>query len=606
MHTLHNIWMTGLANKGSFRRRVILRVAVQAVGIALLVFPAPHAYGQFTWTAAANTTWSTTDVNWVRSTGTTAWVSGTNAVFDATAPAESRTVTVAGSQSVFNLTVSSTGYVFNNGTLAISAINSAWAINSDATVNSTVASSVGQLVKNGSATLTLAGNVSLNSLTHGFINVSGGTLAQTSGTLTLGRSGTVGSAALFIGNQGTGAFSASGGALRTTGTGVPASLAVGQGFSGTLTVNGGPLGFAGTRNLIGGTTGSVVGTINLQSGELALNNLAKGTGSAAFNFSGGTLRPFDANTTFGSTTSGSNFTITLSSTGATMSGLDQATGTARTVDVYTPLTGSGGMTFSGGSVNLRTANTYTGRTTVTGGTLALASGASLASSLITVGTAAASTSAYLDVSALSGGLTPASNQTIDGRGTILGNMIVGGGATVSPGNSTGLLTQTGAVTFASGGRYTFEINNAAGTAGSSSGWDLFDVGSLSVTATALNPFSVDLVTLTSSQTPGLADGFDPNGTYYWLFLDAGSAITTWNAAAFQVNATGFQNPTSNLFTVVRGDGSGVGGTDQQLYIAYIGVPEPGSLSLAGIGIAAGGWALYRRRHNRRQESTERP
>jgi autotransporter-associated beta strand protein len=601
MHTLHNIWMTGLANKGSFRRRVILRFAVHTIGVALLVLHTPLAYGQFTWTAAANTTWSTTDVNWVRSTGTTAWVSGTNAVFDATAPAESRTITVSGTQTVNGLAIaeSSPGYVFNSGVLRIPSANR-WTIESDAIVNSSIASSGNaQLDKRGAGTLTLAGNVTLNTATNGFITVGNGGVAQTSGTITLGRSGTVGSAALFIGNHGTAAFSANGGTVRTTGTGVPASLAVGQGFSGTLTVNGGSLGFAGTRNLIGGTTGGVVGTVNLQSGELALNNLAKGTGSAAFNFSGGTLRPFDANTSFGSTTSGSNFTITLSSTGATMSGLDQATNTARTVDVYTPLAGSGGMTFSGGSVNLWAANTYAGPTTITGGTLAIANGASLASSLITVGTAAASTSAYLDVSALSGGLTLASNQTISGRGTILGNMVVGGGATVSPGNSTGLLTETGAVTFAGGGRYTFEINNAIGTAGSSSGWDLFDVGSLSITASSINPFSVDLVTLTSAQTPGLADNFDSNGTYYWLFLDAGSAITTWDATAFQVNATGFQNPTSNLFTIVRGDASGVGGTDQQLYIAYIGVPEPGSLSLAGIGIAAGGWALYRRRRDRR-------
>ncbi|MFM8953417.1 MAG: PEP-CTERM sorting domain-containing protein [Planctomycetaceae bacterium] len=38
----------------------------------------------------------------------------------------------------------------------------------------------------------------------------------------------------------------------------------------------------------------------------------------------------------------------------------------------------------------------------------------------------------------------------------------------------------------------------------------------------------------------------------------------------------------------------MGGNDTQLYIVYA-IPEPGTLVLAGIGLAAAGWHLRRRR-----------
>lgn len=464
----------------------------------------------------------------------------------------------------------------------------------------------------------------------GAVNISGGTVNATTGIVLRSGSG-FGTA--------NGTLSITGGSL-VSGGNITAAGSFGGGAA-TLTLNGGSLNMGGFA--IGGSGQTV--TTNFQSGTLSnvgeinsgvgLQKTTAGTlvlaGSNAYTggnqIDGGTLRLATANA-LGSAANAltlSSGTLDLSGQNATVGLL---TGSAGTV-IRSSVAGSAVLTansassstFAGqiingsgivglskqgaGSLTLSATNTYTGPTLIGGGTLALSTGASLASSLITVGTAALSTSAYLDVSALSSGLTLAPNQTINGRGTILGNMVVGGGATVSPGNSTGLLTQTGAVTFASGGRYTLEINNAIGTAGSSSGWDLFDVGSLSITASSINPFSVDLVTLTSAQTPGLADNFDSHGTYYWLFLDAGSAITTWDATAFQVNATGFQNPTSNLFTVVRGDASGVGGTDQQLYVAYIGVPEPGSLALAGVGIVAAGWTLYRRRRRQAGEAVAR-
>jgi autotransporter-associated beta strand protein len=550
-------------------------------------------------------------------------------VFDAT------TVTIANER--FSRAGNWTGTLNLGGTsnlantFAIGTLDMANTVGSSGTASATV-NIAGNQTSGTITTVTLATTAAATGTATGTLNISGGSTRVTNGITLANRSGaTPGTAA--------GTLNITGGSLLVGGN-IATSGSLGT-ITSTVTLDGGSLDMGGFAL---GTAGQLISSLNIRSGTLSnvgqINNgagLQKTTagtlvlaGSSAYTggnqIDGGTLRLATANA-LGSAANAltlNSGTLDLGGQNATIGLL---TGSAGTV-IRSSVAGSAVLTansassstFAGqiidgsgivglskqgaGSLTLSAANTYTGTTLIGGGTLALSTSASLASSLITVGTAAASTSAYLDVSALSGGLTLASNQTINGKGTILGDMVVGGGATVSPGNSTGLLTETGAVTFAGGGRYTFEINNATGTAGSSSGWDLFDVGSLSVTATGLNPFSVDLVTLTSAQTPGLADNFDPNGTYYWLFLDAGSAITTWDATAFQVNATGFQNPTSNLFTVVRGDESGVGGTDQQLYVAYIGVPEPGSLALAGIGIFAAGWTLYRRRRPH-DKATER-
>ena len=504
-----------------------------------------------------------------------------------TAGAISATLNIAGT----NTTVTSTG---------------AWTVASVSATNASTATATGAVnisggVVNANSGIILRSGSGFGTA-NGTLNIPGGALVSGGNITSTGSFG--GGAATLTVNGGSlnmGGF-AIGGSGQTVTTnfqsGTLSNVGEINNGGGLLKTTAGTLVLAGSSGYSGGNQINA-GTLRLASAD------ALGSAANALTLNSGTLDLGGQNATVGLLTGSASTVIRSSIAGSavlTANSPSSSTFAGQIID------GSGivGLSKQGaGSLTLSAAHTYTGPTLIGGGTLALSTGASLASSLITVGTAAASTSAYLDVSALSGGLTLASNQTIGGKGTILGDMVVGGGATVSPGNSTGLLTETGAVAFAGGGRYTFEINNAIGTAGSSSGWDLFDVGSLSITASSINPFSVDLVTLTSAQTPGLADNFDPNGTYYWLFLDAGSAITTWDATAFQINATGFQNPTSNLFTVVRGDESGVGGTDQQLYVAYIGVPEPGSLALAGIGMFAAGWTLYRRRRRLARGATAR-
>jgi fibronectin-binding autotransporter adhesin len=88
-----------------------------------------------------------------------------------------------------------------------------------------------------------------------------------------------------------------------------------------------------------------------------------------------------------------------------------------------------------GTQILNGANTYTGNTTITGGKLALGSSGSIASSNIIVGA-----STTLDVSA-AGTWTLTSGQTLQGTGTVVGDIAIDGD--LRPGTSPGALSITG-------------------------------------------------------------------------------------------------------------------------------------------------------------------
>ena len=102
------------------------------------------------------------------------------------------------------------------------------------------------------------------------------------------------------------------------------------------------------------------------------------TCTATFNFQGGTIAPYTGNNmTIGSSASASNIVLTLTGSGGTISAIDSGS-VARTVNVYSKITGGYGLTFTGagGTINLLTANDYTGTTTVSAGTLQLGDGTS--------------------------------------------------------------------------------------------------------------------------------------------------------------------------------------------------------------------------------------
>ncbi|MBN2577761.1 MAG: autotransporter-associated beta strand repeat-containing protein [Pirellulales bacterium] len=118
--------------------------------------------------------------------------------------------------------------------------------------------------------------------------------------------------------------------------------------------------------------------------------------------------------------------------------------------------GLGGLTKSGdGSVLLTQANGYFGNTTISGGTLALGTSGTIASSpLIDV-----QADSFFDVTAKSGGLILSSSQILKGIGTVKGTLITSNGSVITPGASPGTLTIEGNLNLAGGDILQYDISN---------------------------------------------------------------------------------------------------------------------------------------------------
>lgn len=184
---------------------------------------------------------------------------------------------------------------------------------------------------------------------------------------------------------------------------------------------------------------------------------------------------------------------------------------------------------------------------------------------------------------------------VGGSGTFAAAVTVGSGATLAPGNSPGTATFTD-LTLGPGGNFELELANATGTAGTN--WDLAAVGDmLAVTATALDPFTVVVKSLTGTFSPGALTGFDPTQAFSWKFASVNdpSKLTGFDVSKFDLDTTGFV-----AYNGLAGGAFSVWSASDGLYLNFTpqpaAVPEPGSLTLLGLaGAAAGGWRLRKRR-----------
>jgi autotransporter-associated beta strand protein len=250
------------------------------------------------------------------------------------------------------------------------------------------------------------------------------------------------------------------------------------------------------------------------------------------------------------------------------------------------------LTKSGiGSWTLTAVSTYSGSTTVSGGTLRLTGTASHANStLITVGTAPAST-AVLNVNALTGGLnfsaagyTLATGQTLAGHGTV--NAATVGfsspvNTTIAPGTSAGTLAITGNSVLA--GNYAWE-SAVAGTGspiptpiangGSSPALPhtnhdvLLITGTVDVTGLTFNISSLGALTAT---------GFDPNNSYSWTALTSTGTLTGTPVLG-TITGADFANAVSlgGVFSLA---------TDtNNVYVNFAPIPEPIALGLIALGV----------------------
>jgi autotransporter-associated beta strand protein len=205
-----------------------------------------------------------------------------------------------------------------------------------------------------------------------------------------------------------------------------------------------------SRNASGNTMGSV-GVVNLNGGTVLANKVGTATAnsqaglngvSATFNFNGGTLKLNSSTAPF---FQGSTVAPVIPISAIVKSGGAVIDSNGRTNVFAEPLlhdgalglTPDGGLTKNGPGALIVVSNlAYTGGTTINAGALILSNAAALNSSpwiMVAAG-------AMLDASGRSDGmLTLVSGQKLAGSGAVGGNVLVGSGAMLLPGNGIGTL-----------------------------------------------------------------------------------------------------------------------------------------------------------------------
>jgi autotransporter-associated beta strand protein len=243
----------------------------------------------------------------------------------------------------------------------------------------------------------------------------------------------------------------------------------------------------------------------------------------------------------------------------------------------------------GASLRLSGGNSYSGDTVINSGTLMVEGAGSISNSAVTIddgGTFRYNSSvAYTGTLNFNSGIISGTNLTGS-----LGNITVGTSQTLSPGNSPGTAVTT-SQTWASGGSYLWEINNATGTEGTDSGWDLLTgSGTLDISATGDSKFNLLVTSLGTDNLSGIASNFDGTIDYFWKIADF-ATVTNFAADAFNIDTSGFLNTLNGSFAVVLGGGE-MTGDDTQVYLTYTAVPEPSVTALfGGLGLLV----LLRRR-----------
>ena len=380
-------------------------------------------------------------------------------------------------------------------------------------------------------------------------------------------------------------ISGSGGVVISSGTlalstGSFETLTIGQstGDAGTFNVNGGSV--TNTTSILGSAAGSF-GTATVSSGMWATssNLLVGGAGTGTLTMNGGLV------TVGGTLSQGGASTINLNAggtlqigTGGTGGVLLGGTGSLvnngtlifnrSDASIYSGVLSGSGMVAkqAAGLLTLAGANSYSGLTTISAGTLALSGIGSIGTGGLDLGTT--DSPGVFDLSGLTAGTysLPATGNlagvgTLSGSGkslAVLGSFL--------PGNSPGTVTVDSgfALDLSNSGSSVFEITDPAYTAGT---YDLVNGSGSVVFGGILN---------LAFSGGSYADGTD----VLQLFANNGGLSGSFSAVNFSGLAAGQSatfNPTTGFISVV---------------------PEPSTYAITLAGLACGGYSLFRRRHAR--------
>lgn len=554
-----------------------------------------------TWTnGAANSTWNTVSSNWSPS----AWIAGDAAFFNAPGAGA---ISVAGTQTVGNITFGAAGYSFSGGTLqfngAANTINTGannvsitsgisflagGGINKTGTGKLTINSNIthvgtGQTIDNQGGILEIAGgNIHLTDVRlRGF--TSGGSLDITGGTILL--DGTSGSRGLVTGNAGH--INITGGSVTTN------SVIIGNGSSGNMTIGGSAdvtVSGATTVLQVGAGNNAATGVLNLNGGTLTVYRIASGLGAGVgrvttINLNGTTIKAAADNLNWinpfnDAGTNDSTSRINVLAGGAI---LDSNGNNVRIFRNFTGMAGDGGITKQGaGIVYLTGNNTVQGNTIVNAGTLLVGN---------TAGSATGT-----------GNVTVKNNATFGGLGSITGSVTAEAGSTLIAGGvsssnfsttAVGTLT-TGAQIWQDGAGLQLEFSTDGSTGSAGAEWDRYTLnGGLDLSAvTSGDKFTISLFTMSDATTRGALASWDADADAIWSgFLTTTTGITGFSADKFAFNTVGFDNTLNGSFSLVQ--------NGNNLDLVYTAVPEP---SIAALAFVAAGGLLFARRRRSEGES----